>query len=544
MGISELKSIDSVHWQSDTQILVRALQNPAFYNHPATVFSIIETHISWIILTGQFAYKIKKTVDFGFIDFSTLAQRKFYCDEELRLNRRFAPELYLETVAIRGSYGHPRFDGNSDIIEYAVKMREFPQACLLSRHADEGRLNSEHINVMADVIANFHSRAPLAVAGSSLGDSASITKWSDENFQHIEEIIPTTELPDYYLKLKAWFLLKQKRCIPIMQARQRAGLVRECHGDLHLGNMAIIDNRCVPFDCIEFNEELRWIDTISEVAFVMMDLLFRGYPAYAWLFLNRYLAKCGDYKGLAMLPYYVIYRAMVRAKVEALGLSSSQPDFSRCLGYLDLAHAWTQTKHPVLITMHGLSGSGKSTIAENTTTALGAIQIRSDVERKRLFDLDTGTKSGSKIGEGIYNTKASQQTYQQLAKLAETLLANDFMVIVDAACLKTSQRDLFRQLALKHHVPHFLVSCQASKATLFERVNRRQQQGKDASEANAQVLESQLRHQQPLGTTELKDPNTIICHSPQLSSTQLAKISGGCTQHYPHRVANCRSNHC
>ncbi|MCP4188715.1 MAG: AAA family ATPase [Gammaproteobacteria bacterium] len=525
------------------QTLMRALQNPSLYDHPVTSFSIMETHISWIVLTGQFAYKFKKAVNFGFIDFSTLEKRKFYCDEELRLNRRFAPELYLKTVAIRGSYNHPRFGGNDEVIEYAVKMREFPQECLFSRYADEHRLKSEHINSMASVIANFHSLAPCAAAGSPLGDSTSILKWSNENFQHIERIIPDTELPGYYLALKTWFLKEQENLIAVIRIRQTTGFIRECHGDLHLGNMTLIDNRCMPFDCIEFNEELRWIDTISEVAFVVMDLLIRGYHEYAWLFLNRYLAICGDYSGLAMLPYYVIYRALVRAKVEALSLSRSKPDFNQCLGYLDLAHAWTQTKQPVLITMHGLSGSGKSTVAEHTAMTLGAIHIRSDIERKRLFDLDARSESESKIGEGIYDKEASQQTYQHLVKLAENLLDNGFIVIVDAACLNASQRDLFRQLALKNRVPRFLISCQASQEALYQRVKLRQQHNVDPSEANAEVLENQIRHQQPLSTAELDSANTIICNSPQLSTEQLKKISHCCARPHSHPVTNSRSGH-
>lgn len=517
---------------ANTKELISALKSPDLYEHPASSISTIETHISWIILTGKYAYKIKKPVDFGFIDFTTLDKRIFFCEEELRLNRRFSTDLYLQTIAIRGSHSMPKLNGNDEIIEYAVKMREFSQDCLLSNYAAEKRLKSDHIDSMARVIAIFHRQAPYVATGSPLGSAVTIGKWSDDNFLQIESAIPEPQLPDYFIQLKTWSQEKFDSLRTIIEQRQQNGFVRECHGDLHLGNIAFLNEKCTAFDCLEFNQELRWIDTMSEVAFVVMDLQARGYNEFAWRFLNRYLAINGDYSGLAMLPYYLVYRALVRAKVEALGFFSHRsadsievPYLRRSLRYLDLARAWSDLERPLLVAMHGLSGSGKSTVAENLASTLGAIQIRSDIERKRLFDLDATSNSASSVDRGIYSKDVSRQTYNRLVEIADNLLSNGFSVIVDTACLESSQRALFRQLALKLQLPCYLISCEASEKKLQQRITQRLERGSDASEANLGVLANQLRTQQPLSSSERRNPNTLSCNQPKLSNEQFSLIS-------------------
>lgn len=512
-----------------TQALVATLKNPALYDHPVTEFATIETHISWIILTGAYAYKIKKPVGFGFIDFTTLEKRKFYCEEELRLNRRFSDHLYLKVIAIRGSHTHPQLSGEGKIIEYAVLMKEFPQSLLVSHYADSRLLTAEHIDSIASVIAGFHTSAPRAASSSAYGGRDSIIKWNHENFHHLEAVIADGLLPAYYQSLKNWCSEQENRLKPIMLQRHQNGWIRECHGDLHLNNMVLIDNQCTPFDCIEFNDELRWIDTMSEIAFVVMDLQAKGHETFAWHFLNRYLMITGDYSGLSMLAYYAVYRALVRAKVEAL--SVDKQEFSQSLHYLDITQSWIKPKSPVLVCMHGLSGSGKSTVAENLSSRLGAIHIRSDVERKRLFDLVATADSDSLTGQGIYTNDASRRTYDRLAELAENLLSLGFNVIVDAANLKCEQRELFKRLAKKGDTPHLLISCEASEQVLQQRITQRLKRGTDASEADCSVLAGQIKTQQVLSIEELEDPGTILCEQPQLSETQLKIISARRTSH-------------
>ena len=333
----------------------------------------------------------------------------------------------------------------------------------------------------------------------------SIEHWSEENLEHIRDSVPAEYLPAAFDRLQRWFrrdpLLEQR-----IEARQERGFVRECHGDLHLGNMALIDDEVTLFDCIEFNPELRWIDTISEAAFVAMDLHARGYPAYAWRFLDRYLAASGDYAGTAMLRYYFVYRALVRAKVEALAVAPHMPEasvpvesYAGALRYIDLADRWAGGHRAALVLMHGLSGSGKSTVAAALVEALGAIRVRSDVERKRLYDLDASADSGSSTGSGIYTEAASERTYQRLAEIAQTVLNADFCIIVDATFLREDQRRMLLQVESSCAFERIIVECHAPADELRRRIESRRN---DPSEANLAVLEHQLETVEPITAGE------------------------------------------
>ena len=508
--------------------LIQALQNPLIFDHPVKQFSLIETHISWVILTGDYAYKIKKPVNLGFVDFSTLQKRHQFCIEELHLNRRFAPDIYLDVVTIRGSYTQPLLSKEGEIIEYAVKMREFSQQDLLDYYASKHLLKPVHIESLADIIAEFHRTAPAAESDSLFGSVATVTQWTMENFEIIETEISKQELPGYFKTLKKWSLSSCNRRHSSMIERQAKGFVRECHGDLHLGNIACINNRITPFDCIEFNPALRWIDTASEVAFVAMDLCAHGYPEYAWQFINRYLQTSGDYAGIALLRYYFVYRAMVRAKVEALRLTqqNSANNKQRCCNqlarnYLDLAQRWANNQRPAIIIMHGLSGSGKSTLASQLGRVLGAIQIRSDVERKRIFGLDPEQDSESALEKSIYTQDATNRTYNHLENLAREIILANFTVIVDASFLKLIYRQQFKQLASIHAVPFIVVSCQASEEELNERINQRMREHNDPSEADLVVLQHQLETQQPITAQERDEVTVISSTEPVLEPDKL-----------------------
>lgn len=508
--------------------LIKALQDQTLYDHPVNNLSVIETHISWVILTGHFAYKIKKPVNFGFVDFSTLEKRQFFCNEELRLNRQFAPDLYLQVVSIRGSTGKPHLGGEGEVIEYAVKMREFSQHRLLSSYASERRLQSSHIDSMADVIADFHGKATTAEADTVFGSPDTILKWSRENIEQIESAVPRKLLPKYFGHLQTGCLALDEKLLQAMNHRKNHGYIRLCHGDLHLGNMAVIENTIRPFDCIEFNQELHWIDTISEIAFVAMDLQACGYPGFSWRFIDRYLQVSGDYNGITVLRYYIIYRALVRAKVEALSVQQHNPPsmvnsikYEAAMHYLQLANSWLNQSRPVLILMHGLSGSGKSTVAKQLVEALGAIQIRSDIERKRLVGLNSYDRSCSDIGQGIYSKDVTEQTYDRLADLAGTIIQAGYNVIVDATFLKQSQRSRFITLAQENQIPYLIISCEAPVGVLQNRIKQRKETGVDPSEATIDVLQGQLQSLQILSGQE-RD-NTIVTSStkPGLGDEQM-----------------------
>jgi hypothetical protein len=467
---------------------------------------LIETHISWVLLTGQYAYKIKKPVNFGFLDFSTLEKRCFCCHEELRLNQRFAADLYLEVVPITGTPMHPDLDGTGSAIEYAVKMRRFPAGQLLRTAAERHELSRDDIDQLAELIADFHQTVEQTDENSVYGDSANINHWFVENFDHIQPLLIDDAQKQQLQTIRQWGANEWQQQAELMALRKCQGQVRECHGDLHLGNMTRLNGRVTLFDCIEFNPLLRWIDVISEVAFLFIDLLYFGYDDHAYRLLNRYLHHTGDYQGLALLRYYLVYRALVRAKVSLLRMAQQADDAvlsQQARGdyaiFANLAERFTRRRQIALIITHGYSGSGKSTLAAQLAEQIGAFQIRSDIERKRLFGYTALTETGSVIDSQIYSPEASLATYQHLHELAKTVLDAGFPVIVDATFLKIDQREPFRQLAADSGVPFHILSFQASDQVLCSRIKQRQN---DASEATVAVLRHQQQSAQALSAQE------------------------------------------
>ncbi len=489
--------------------MIASLRTASAYPHSVMQIEVIETHISWIVLTGEHVYKIKKPVNFGFLDFSTLARRKHYCEEELRLNRRFAPALYLDVVAITGEPPRIQVGGEGKAIEYAVHMRQFHQQDLLDRYAADRRLDGDIIDAMCDVVTDFHAGADRYPPDPYYGSPACVKHWTEDNFQQIRSAVTDLTVTGILDRLEQSCRQMFGQIRTLLETRRRQGQVRECHGDLHLGNMALIDGRVTPFDCIEFNPQLRWIDVINEIAFVGMDLAHRDYPHLTWRFFNRYFQTTGDYEGLALLRYFVIYRALVRAKVEALRLTQladeaqpSGPGWQRMNHYLNLAQRWAGRHEPALILLNGLSGSGKSTLARAWADQLGAIRLVSDIERKRLFGLKPDATSDSDLNDGIYSRDASEQTYARLRQLAQQVIAAGLPVLVDASFLRRAERESFRLLAARLSVPFRIVQCHAPEPVLRQRIIARQAAGTDPSEADVAVLERQLQTHDPLNDEE------------------------------------------
>ena len=287
--------------------LSRQLLNPRCYPHPVKAIQAIETHISWLFLTGLYAYKLKKPVDLGFAKFTTLAERKFYCEEELRLNPRLAPGLYLDVVPIRGGSRGPRIGGKGRVIDYAVKMRQFPQRALASRALALRDFGRAEIDTLAATIAAFHEAASFAPPGGEFGTPGAVLDIAQENFDQMASLVRSKPDSRSLAFLRQWTEREHARLRDAMERRKSAGCIRECHGDLHLGNIVMLDGRPVPFDSIDFNPALRYIDVISEVAFLVMDLIDRKRSDLAWRFLNRYLEVTGDYGGISVLRFYSIW---------------------------------------------------------------------------------------------------------------------------------------------------------------------------------------------------------------------------------------------
>lgn len=474
-------------------------------------WSVIETHISWVLLTGDYAYKIKKSVDFGFLDFSTLEKRKFCCDEELRLNRRLASDLYIGVIPITGSVSKPQLEGNGPIVEYAVKMKQFAAGQLLSNRAEQQKLSLDEIDQLARLIAGFHEQSEVADINSPYGDGSDINHWFMENFAHIEPLLSEDRQRLQLQLIKQWGEKTWHELAGLLRQRKQQGYIREVHGDLHLANIVLIDGRVVPFDCIEFNPMLRWIDLMSELAYICVDLLSLNYASYAYRLLNLYLQHTGDYNGLRLFRYYSIYRALVRAKVTLLRAVQEQG----CINgvdkhslFFDLAEQHTKKPVAMLIITHGYSCAGKSTYSSRLAEHIGAIQIRSDVERKRLFKLPALSQNHSDIGQGMYSPQADELTYQRLKILAQTVLDAGFSVIIDATFLMHWQRELFNQFAISRKVPFLIVNIVATEQELCRRVGRRRN---DVSEATVSVVKNQLLTAQPL--TEQEQQSAFIVDS-------------------------------
>ncbi len=486
--------------------MAACLREPGRYPHPVTTVTTVETHISTLLLTDDYAYKLKKPLDLGFLDFTTLARRCHACDEELRLNRRLAPAIYLRRVAITGTPDDPAIDGDGPLLDWAVQMRRFDDTRLFDRLLQREQLGAAELDDVARQVATFHDAAAVAPADSDWGSLEAVTTPARDNLKALREQLGADPRLE---RLHGWTEERLQTLTPLLEQRRREGCIRECHGDLHLGNIVDVDGRPVIFDGIEFAPGLRWIDVINEVAFLAMDLHSRQRPDLAARFLSSYLEATGDYGGVTLLPFYRAYRALVRAKVQGLRVAdrdASDADRQRARDvretYLAVAAAELEPPQPRLVLMHGLSGSGKSTVAQAVVERLGAIRLRSDVERKRLVGLDAGARTGAGVAEGLYGQELSERTYQRLASLAEELLQAGSSVVVDAASLRRHERDLFRTCARAAGVPFTLAVAHAPDAELRQRIRRRQQAGTDPSEADTAVLDYQLQVVEPPGDDE------------------------------------------
>lgn len=471
--------------------------------------TVHETHLSWVIVAGDTAYKLKKAVHFDFADFSTLEKRRHFCQEEVRLNRRMAPDLYLGVEPIGGTPDDPQIGEVKvveDAIEYAVKMKSFEQECLWSARLRRGILSAAEIDGLAAHLARFHLETAIAHADAAWGSPASVAAVAHDNLVTIRALVPEAGRR-LAAGFAAWTETELKRLEASFAARKQAGFVRNCHGDLHAGNILTLDGKVEVFDCIDFNESLRWIDVINDLAFIHMDLSRHERQDFAARLLNRYLEITGDYEGVHLLRFYAAQRAAVRGKV-ALLLASQQgmntpeaaPALAEARACLEFCE--TQSRMPAgrLIITFGFSGSGKSSFAQRLADYAGVIRLRSDLERKRLAGMAPTARDGA--ASGLYAAGMTGMTYGRLEALARSLLAAGMNVVVDATFLDPRQREAFARLAADMAVPFTILELQASDKTLRARVAARAQTGSDPSDADVDILDRQLAHYLPLSLAE------------------------------------------
>jgi aminoglycoside phosphotransferase family enzyme/predicted kinase len=486
--------------------LAEALSHPEAYPHATGNIEIVETHISWIFLTESWAYKVKKPVNLGFLDFSTLQKRRHYCNEELRLNRRLCPEIYLSVVPIVRVANTFLIDAVGEIAEYAIKMVRFDRTMELDRMLSKKLLKEEHIDLLSGMILTFHNALPAAPAESGFGHPDNLIKPMLHNFDSMDQIAETRDERVQLEFLKRWTLTEHKRLYPLFALRKSEGFIRQCHGDMHTGNMVLWKKQIFIFDCIEFNESLSIIDVISDLAFLFMDLEHAGEYELAWRLLNNYLTQGGDYSALRLLRFYVVYRAMVRAKVTAIRYAQTsihdhaQQILEEHRSYITLALECTRDSKPLLILTFGVSGSGKTSVSRDIAQKVKCVHLRSDIERKRLAGLQPLERSKQK--GALYTAEIGRITYQRLLELAAICLSESISVIVDATFLLSSNRKLFIELAAAKNAHCRILRFSAHRELLMERVQKRFLSGKDASEADMKVLASQLENQEALTARE------------------------------------------
>ncbi|TWU50554.1 Zeta toxin [Rubripirellula tenax] len=480
-----------------TETLIAGLQRRDAYPHPVNKPVVVhQTHISLVFLAGEYAYKVKKPIKTDFLDYSTLGLREYCCHEELRLDRRYADDLYLDVVPVTLSGANVAIQGDGEPIEYAVKMRRFPAGTLLSERVDAGKLTSDEVFLLAKTVAMFHQSA-------TRGNDEIARQWPGFLVSNVHQIIETLQQstsPNVAVTLKVlrvWSSDFFGQHLDTLTRRIDAGYVRECHGDLHLANVVHWGDKLVPFDGIEFNDHLRWIDVLSDAAFLAMDLAARGHLDLSRSFMNLYLQHTGDYDSMDLLRLFLFYRALVRALT-----ASMRSDENDVRAHVDLAYRFTLRETPQLWITHGVSGSGKTTLSEAVVQRHEAIRLRSDVERKRLFGLSPTDRPDADLVASMYCDDANEKTYRRLSDLAAGILRAGYSVIIDATFLKRSDRQQFHELAKDHGVSFAILDCHSDPQTLRQRVADRDAHGDDASDADLAVLQHQLAHQDPLSDAE------------------------------------------
>ena len=498
--------------------MVASLRRRLEGRHPDV--ELIQTHISWVLVAGAHAYKIKKPVRLGFLDYSTLEARRLCCEEEVRLNRRLAPSLYEGVVALHAGPQGVTLSGEGPVVEYAVRMKRLPPNALAGDRLARGLLDSRHLRRLAHRLEAFHRTAAPCPPDRSHGCAERVR---GDALRALDGLAECLREPAQMAALRAWFTSQADTLEHRWAERRAAGRIREGHGDLHLDNVLVLDDDVSAFDCIEFDPALRWIDVMNDIAFLVMDLQAHGRRDLAFGFLDSYLEAGGDFDGLDVLRFYLVYRAVVRALVGAMREQARAPATSLpARDYLALALRLAAPGGPRLLVTHGLPGSGKTQVTRQLLERSGAVRLRSDVERKRLFaqppsrDADRQVPAlaagalvpvsrAAAAGTGavdIYSPSHHEATYARLLQLARGCLQAGYPTIVDAAFLRRSEREAMQNLARDLHVPFTILDCQAPMPLLRERVQARFERGDDPSDADVAVLEQLAARREPLSPDE------------------------------------------
>jgi hypothetical protein len=498
--------------QTAVPALIGQMMQPEFYPHPVKEpIRMMQTHVSYVFLTGDYAYKVKKPVNFGFLDFSTLEARQHFCLEEIRMNRENAPEIYLDVLAVTQSGNSFALGatGTDQPVEYVLKMREFSQDDLFICMFEQDRLTQTQMEELGRIVAQFHAKAQTNDYIRSFGEVSKIRQAIDENYEQTAKYIGGPQTSQQFEETRqftdAFFADEQE----LFNSRIQNNWIRECHGDLHLRNICLWHDKIQLFDRIEFNEPFRFVDVMYDIAFAVMDLEARGRKELGNAFLNTYIEQTGDWEGLQVLPLYLSRQAYVRAKVTSFLLDdpavdhdSKEEALATAAQYYKLAWDYTRSQKGQLILMSGLSGSGKTTVARHLARRLGAIHIRSDAVRKHLAGIPLEQAGGAEL----YTSQMSQKTYDRLLELGIKLADRGFPVILDAKYDRRALRQDAIARANEHQLPVRIIHCTAPEAVLRDRLSSRTN---DISDATADLLTQQQAAAEPFGDAEQSLLTTI-----------------------------------
>ncbi|MGB3401352.1 MAG: AAA family ATPase [Microcoleaceae cyanobacterium] len=497
--------------QANLPLLIQKMLQPEFYPHPVqTPIQLCQTHISYIFLTGDFAYKIKKAINLEFLDYSTLEKRRYFCQQELQMNQPLAPQLYLEVLPIVKIENKFSFDSHSNqIVEYALKMRQFPQENLLINQFKNNQLTLQQMAALGKVVAGFHLNAPTNNEILEYGKIDKIRHSIDQNFEQTDKYIGIILTQKQYEETKQFNQQFFNHRQALFNRRIQNKWIRECHGDLHLKNICIFDDKITLFDRIEFNKEFRYVDVMYDIAFLVMDLEARNRIDLSYQFLNSYIEITGDWEGLEILPFYLSRQAYVRAKVSSM--TSDETTISEeykienvqaAKQYYQLAWQYTQRQNGGIIIMSGLSGSGKSTIARKLSQKIGAIQIRTDAVRKHLGGIPLHQKGGDEL----YTSEMTQKTYHRLLELGILLVKAGFWVILDGKYDRINLRKTVIKSCQSQNLPLYILECFAPVEILRSRLQHRQG---DITDATVDLLASQQESAEAITSEEQSYLTTI-----------------------------------
>jgi len=468
---------------------------PSAYQEPTATVNLVQTHISLIFITDNFVYKIKKPVDFGFLNFSTLDRRRFYCAEEVRLNRRLCPNMYLGVVEVRETPDGCTFAGEGKIIDYAVKMRRLPEERMLNRLLDNNQVTEQDIRCIARTIAGFHLACERGKEIDLYGSPDAILRNWNENFAQSEAFVGFTISAAEFELLRGWVNSFQAANLQLFEERVAGGFIRDCDGDIHSENICLADTVYI-FDCIEFNNRFRYSDTTADIAFLLMDFDFHRKAEFAEPFLEEYLKVTGDQGIVSLIDYYKTYRAFVRGKVESFRLNDPQISpvekslaSDKARRYFRLAGGYVRRRllPPSLIITWGLTGTGKSHIVEELAFVLGLDIHASDPVRKELAGMILTERHLDSYAEGIYTAEHTKATYSTLLQRAESSLAMGKSVIVDATFCSKSNREAFRRLANRADARFLIIAVNCPPETVKARLAERQLKDGEVSDGRWEI---------------------------------------------------------